>query len=141
MADLRWQSNAVGSVYASAGLVGFVLTGLGDLGAPSGQLLIIFLVNPLQNGVHLLLGLALIACAATGPAAARRGVAAAAAVFALLGLGGLLVVQSEAGNVLAVNQAGNALHLATAGVLVCALSAARRRRARQTRERSTVGRR
>jgi hypothetical protein len=48
----------IGAVYTLVGLLGFVVTGLGDFAAEIDKTLLGFELNPLHNLVHLLIGLA-----------------------------------------------------------------------------------
>jgi hypothetical protein len=48
----------IGAVYTLVGLLGFVVTGVGDFAAGTDKVLLGFELNPLHNLVHLLIGLA-----------------------------------------------------------------------------------
>ena len=108
---------AFGAVYLLVGLVGFAITSGVGFAHTHGKDLIIFELNPLHNIVHVAIGLLV-------GLAAYRGVATAAAantlvggVYLAVGVVGLFLTDSAA-NILAVNHPDNALHLATALVLL-----------------------
>jgi uncharacterized protein DUF4383 len=116
-----------GAAYLIVGLAGFTVSdGYQFAARHGGKLLGVFLVNPLQNMVHVVIGGALLAAAFAGARAARAVILAAGAVLLLLGAAGLLVL-SHTDNRLALNQPDNALHLAGGLALLGAgLAAARR---------------
>jgi hypothetical protein len=111
-----------GAVYVVVGVVGFAITsGLGFAAHP-GKELIIFSVNPLHNVVHIAVGGLLILGAALGFGVSRAVNGLVGAVYFLVGVLGLFVINSSA-NILAINHPDNGLHLATALLaLVVALS-------------------
>jgi hypothetical protein len=74
-------------------------------------------VNLLLASVHAVLGVALVAAGIAGLRAAQFVNGAAGAVFLGLGLTGLFISGTEA-NVLAINGAGNVLHLGTSVLLL-----------------------
>ncbi|MTV24407.1 DUF4383 domain-containing protein [Nitriliruptoraceae bacterium ZYF776] len=117
----RW----AGVAYTSAGIVGFAVTGVHQFTRRSGEMLLGVELNPLLNTVHLAAGLILLAASASSVPAARTATHLAAAAFGVVGLLGIALVGTPA-NVLAVNGAGNLLHLATAGAATaCAFAAGR----------------
>lgn len=119
----RW----AGVLYASAGIIGLGLTGLGDLTSTSGAMLWVFEVNALQNLLHLLIGTALVSSSGSSPGAARAATMLTATALGVTGLLGLALVGTEA-NVLALNPPSNVAHLATAAVAsICAAASPRRR--------------
>ena len=106
-----------GAVYVLVGLVGFAVTGGVGFAATDGQSLIIFDLNPLHNVVHLAVGAVLLAAALTSASAARGVNTLVGGVYLLVGIVGLFVTTSDA-NILALNGPDNALHLASALVLL-----------------------
>src|SRR5262249_47026188 len=107
-----------GAVYLAVGLVGFTVSGGHSFaGHDGGKLLGIFMVNPLHNMAHLAVGALLVSAAYAGAAAARLANATVGAVYLLLGVVGLFVLSSSA-NILALNSPDNALHFASALVLL-----------------------
>lgn len=108
----------LGAVYLLVGLVGFTVSGgHGFASHDGGKLLGLFEVNPLHNIVHILVGLLLLAAAYGGVRAARSVNFLVGAVYLLVGVLGLFLLNSTA-NILAVNSADNVLHLGSALVLV-----------------------
>jgi hypothetical protein len=116
--------NVFGAVYVAIGLIGFALTGFDGLAATEGPTLIVFEINPLHNLVHVLIGMALLAAAATGERIARTTSGVIAVTYALVGVVGFAVI-GTAVNILALNVADNLLHLATAGAAFAVIAAAR----------------
>jgi hypothetical protein len=118
--DSVWASPArrfafiFGSVYALAGVAGFLVTGLHDFAGPLSSTLVIFAVNPLHNIVHMLLGAVWLAGSRS-----KRG-----AVAANIGMGGVLGLVTVLGfanalSFLGINGLGdpdNFLHLVTASM-------------------------
>jgi hypothetical protein len=118
--DSVWASPArrfaliFGSVYALAGVAGFLVTGLHDFAGPLSSTLGIFAVNPLHNIVHMLLGGVWLAGSRS-----KRG-----AVAANIGMGGVLGLVTVLGfanalSFLGINGLGdpdNFLHLVTASM-------------------------
>lgn len=101
-------------------LVGAALSVVLAAGAPitdDGLAFGVFQVNVAQNVVHLVLGIALLALSARPLPAVRRCNPVFGTVFLVLGLAGVFLAGTD-GNVLALNGAGNALHFATAVVLL-----------------------
>ena len=106
-----------GAVYLLVGLAGFAVTGGVGFAATEGKSLILFDVNPLHNIVHLLIGALLLFGAVRGVATAKGVNTLVGAVYLLVGLLGLFLLDSSA-NILALNGADNVLHLASAILLL-----------------------
>lgn len=103
---------ASGTVLVILGIGGFFVAGNHHaVGADGGELLGFLRVNMLHNGVHLATGAALIAAAILGSRQARLTNTVVGVGYLLLCLVGLTVVGTTA-NLLALNGADNALHLA-----------------------------
>lgn len=100
----------LGAVFVVVGILGF-------FAAPDGLLFSFFLVNPLQNALHVLIGSALAIAALSSVAAARRVNSIVGTVLLVLGIVGLFLAGSSV-NVLALNAADNVLHLAAAALLL-----------------------
>jgi Domain of unknown function (DUF4383) len=112
---------AVGVIYTLVGIVGFLLTGFGDFfGNANGmsmthdEMLLGFMINPMHNLVHLLVGVAGIALSRTLHGARTYG------LLLLVGYGaafvyGLFAVGQD-WDFLNLNWADNILHLVTAAV-------------------------
>lgn len=105
-----------GVVYLLVGLLGFVVTGFSNFAGTNGDSLLGFEVNPLHNIVHLLIG-ALLLGASRAVATAKGANTTVGAVYLLVGILGLFLLDSSA-NILALNSADNVLHLASAIVLL-----------------------
>ena len=106
-----------GVVYLLVGLLGFAVTGFSDFaGTNTGDKLIVFEINPLHNIVHLAIG-ALLLLSSRAVATAKGANTAVGAVYLLVGIIGLFVLDSSA-NILSLNGADNVLHLASAIVLL-----------------------
>ena len=113
----RLVATVFGAVYLLVGLLGFVVTGFSSFaGTNTGDNLIVFEVNPLHNIVHLAIG-ALLIVSSKNVAAAKGSNTAVGAVYLLVGIIGLFVLDSSA-NILALNGADNVLHFASAIVLL-----------------------
>jgi hypothetical protein len=106
-----------GAVYLLVGLVGFAITAGVGFAHDHGKDLIIFELNPLHNIVHIAIGLLLGFAAYKGTAAAAAANSLVGGVYLLVGVLGLFLTNSSA-NILAINHPDNALHLATAAVLL-----------------------
>lgn len=102
-----------GAVYALIGLLGFTVTGGVEFAGNQGEDLIGFELNPLHNLVHIAIGALLIAGAAAGLRASRMTNGTVGAAYLLVGVLGLFMV-NEDWDFLALNQADNILHFATA---------------------------
>ncbi|MGQ7350110.1 DUF4383 domain-containing protein [Quadrisphaera oryzae] len=119
-----------GAVYLLVGVVGFALTGFSGFADPmGGRTLVVFEVNPLHNVVHVAIGVALL-LASRRLAAARATNGTIGAVYLLVGVLGLFIASPTSHlNLLALNDADNVLHLASALLLLgVALGADRRAR-------------
>lgn len=119
----RW----TGAVYAGIAIVGFGLTGFNDPMTTSGHMLGIFEVNPLQNLLRLLVGIALLVAGSAGREPARTLTLLTAAAFGVASLFGLALTGTDA-NVLALNHPDNLLHLATAVLAAACVAATPRER-------------
>lgn len=107
-----------GAVYLLIGLVGFAVTGGHSFASrDGGKLLGIFMINPLHNFIHILVGVLLLGAAYAGVRMARSINFLVGAVYLLVGVLGLFLLHTPA-NILAINQPDNALHLASALLLV-----------------------
>jgi hypothetical protein len=107
-----------GAVYILVGLLGFTVTGGTDFAATSGgKLLGIFMVNPMHNVVHLLVGALLLAGVAGGELASVRVNTLVGGVYLAVGVLGLFILDNAA-NILALNSMDNVLHLASAALLL-----------------------
>jgi Domain of unknown function (DUF4383) len=131
MRTTTWTANrllgaAFGAVYILVGLLGFTVSGgHGFAATDGGKLLGIFMVNPMHNVVHLLVGALLLAGAAGGELAAARVNTLVGGVYLAVGVVGLFILNSSH-NILALNSADNALHFGSAAVLLAVGLAARR---------------
>ena len=107
-----------GVIFIVLGLVGFTsTTGVEFFATNGGLLLGIFEVNLAHNLLHLLIGTALFIAALAGPKLSALANAGLGAVFLMLGLAGLFLVDSPL-NFLALNVADNVLHFGSAAVLL-----------------------
>jgi hypothetical protein len=107
-----------GAVYILVGLLGFAVTGgVGFIATEGGLLLGIFMVNPLHNIAHLLIGAALLIAGLSSVSAAKGVNVTIGAVYLLLGIVGFFIAESAL-NILALNTADHFLHLASALVLL-----------------------
>jgi hypothetical protein len=108
----------LGAAFVAYGVVGYVAVPEVGFFDPAGGLLVEqFTVNPLQDLVHVVIGLALAGAAVAGLRASRTTNAALGAVCLGLGLLGLFIVGTPA-NVLALNGPGNVVHLGASVVLL-----------------------
>jgi Domain of unknown function (DUF4383) len=122
---------AFGVVYLLIGIVGFFITGFDNF-ADNGQheMLLGFMINPLHNIVHIVIGVAGLLLARTLAGARTYGWLLFAG-YALAFVYGLFAV-GKSWDVLNLNGADNVLHVATAVVgLVIALAPVRTAVARQ----------
>ena len=110
----------VGAVLVLVGIVGFVVDSAFDTGSGiDGDKLLLFEVNGIHNLVHIASGLLLLAVAPKR-AAARYGVFAFGAVYAIVTIIGLADGEDVLG-LIPVNPADNVLHIAlTAAALLAA---------------------
>lgn len=107
-----------GAVYIVVGALGFAVTGgVSFLATEGGLLLGIFMVNPLHNIAHLLIGAALLIAGLASTRAAKATNTVVGAAYLLLGIVGFFLVGTAA-NVLALNTFDHFLHLASALVLL-----------------------
>jgi hypothetical protein len=107
-----------GAVYLLVGLLGFTVTGgVGFVATQGGLLLGLFEVNPLHNIAHLLIGAVLLVAGLSGVRAAKGANTTIGAVYLLLGIVGLFILDSAA-NILALNGADNGLHFGSAILLL-----------------------
>lgn len=113
----RLVATIFGAVYLLVGLLGFAVTsGIGFV-ATEGANLIIFEVNPLHNVIHLAIGAVLLFAGLRGTDIARTANASVGAVYLLVGIVGLFLLNSPL-NIIALNGADNVLHLASAVLLL-----------------------
>lgn len=106
-----------GLVYVLVGVVGFFVTGFSGFASMSGPLLLgIFMLNPLHNIVHVLVGTLLIAGGLASITVSRRVNTTVGAVYLLVFAMGLALQDSTA-NILALNGADHGLHLISALLL------------------------
>ncbi|MDP9886650.1 MULTISPECIES: DUF4383 domain-containing protein [Micrococcaceae] len=113
----RLIATVFGAVYLLVGLLGFAVTSGIGFAATEGANLIIFEVNPLHNVIHLAIGAALLLAGLRGTAGARTVNATVGAVYLLVGIVGLFLLNSPL-NIIALNGADNVLHLASAVLLL-----------------------
>jgi Domain of unknown function (DUF4383) len=114
----RLVATIFGAVYILVGLLGFAVTGgVGFLATEGGLLLGIFMVNPLHNIAHLLIGTALLVAGLASARAAKTVNIIIGATYLLLGIVGFFLV-GTALNILALNTFDHFLHLASALVLL-----------------------
>ncbi|REJ04502.1 DUF4383 domain-containing protein [Microbacterium bovistercoris] len=107
-----------GAVYVLVGLLGFAVTGgVSFLATEGGLLLGIFMVNPLHNVAHLLIGAALLISGLISVRAAKATNIVVGAAYLLLGIAGFFLVGTAA-NILALNTFDHFLHLASALLLL-----------------------
>ena len=107
-----------GAVYLVVGLLGFAVTGgVSFFATKGGMLLGIFMVNPLHNVAHLLIGAALLAFGLLSVKAAKITNTVVGAAYLLLGIAGFFLAGTAA-NVLALNSFDHFLHLVSAIVLL-----------------------
>ena len=114
-----------GAVYLLVGIVGFFITGFDNF-AGSGQheMLLFFMINPLHNVVHIVIGLAGLLLARTLAGARTYGWLLAVGYAAAFVYG--LIAVGESWDFLNINAADNVLHIVTAVVgLVIALAPVR----------------
>jgi uncharacterized membrane protein YeaQ/YmgE (transglycosylase-associated protein family) len=112
---------AFGVIYTLIGVIGFFITGFGDFfGNANGmtmehdETLLGFMINPMHNVVHILIGLAGIALSRTLPGARTYGWLLAVGYGAAFVYG--LIAVGESWDFLNLNWADNILHLVTAVV-------------------------
>ena len=94
------------------------MTGFGDfVGTDTDDKVIFFEVNPLHNIVHLGIGALLLFSALKGVAAAKGSNTLVGAVYGLVGIVGLFILDSDI-NILSLNAADNVLHLGSTALLL-----------------------
>ncbi|WP_448626361.1 DUF4383 domain-containing protein [Geodermatophilus sp. URMC 64] len=103
---------AVGAIYTLIGIIGFFVTGFDDFAAHTGESLLGFMINPLHNVVHLVIGIAGLLLARSLAGARTYGWLLAAGYGAAFVYG--LFAVGEDWDFLALNWADNILHLVTA---------------------------
>ncbi len=107
-----------GAVYLVVGVLGFIVTGDSAFaGSEGGLLLGLFMVNPLHNIVHLLVGGVLLGAGLASASTAQRANGVVGTVYLLVGLLGLVFVDTAA-NILALNTMDHLLHFASAVLLM-----------------------
>ncbi|MCE4025016.1 MULTISPECIES: DUF4383 domain-containing protein [unclassified Microbacterium] len=107
-----------GAVYIVVGALGFAVTGgVSFLATQGGMLLGIFMVNPLHNVAHLLIGAVLLISGLVSTRAAKGANTVIGAAYLLLGIVGFFLVGTAA-NILALNTFDHFLHLASALLLL-----------------------
>jgi hypothetical protein len=111
-----------GAVYLLVGIVGFFVTGFDNFADNSQhEMLLFFMINPLHNVVHIVIGLAGLLLARTLAGARTYGWLLAVGYAAAFVYG--LIAVGESWDVLNINPADNVLHILTAVVgLVSALA-------------------
>jgi hypothetical protein len=107
----------VGIVFLLVGILGWFVSHGHSFASRDGGSLLGFEVNALHNIVHMLVGIVLIVGARGGLAAARAANTPVGAVYLLVGIIGLFILDSSA-NILALNSADNVLHLVSALLLL-----------------------
>jgi uncharacterized protein DUF4383 len=103
-----------GLVYVLVGVLGFFVTGFTSMNGP--LLLGIFMLNPLHNIVHVLVGALLIAGGLASITISKRVNTTVGAVYLLVFAVGL-ALQGSSANILALNGADHGLHLISALLL------------------------
>ena len=107
-----------GAVYVLVGLLGFTVSGGSSFAGTDGGLLLgIFMVNPLHNIAHLLVGVLLLAGGLAALQVAKSVNTLVGAVYLVLGVLGLFLLNSSA-DILALNSADNVLHFGSALLLL-----------------------
>jgi hypothetical protein len=126
MSFVNTYARILGWTFVAVAAAGFILTGFGDFFGVDGETLILFGVNPAHNLIHLVLGVTYLMGARASEAGARAVVLVLSSAYLLVGVLGLLLMDTSA-NVLAINQADNVLHLAVGalGIGVVAYSSRR----------------
>ena len=112
---------AFGVIYLLVGIVGFFITGFDNFaGNAQDEMLLFFMINPLHNIVHIVIGLAGIVLSRTLAGARTYGWLLAVGYAAAFVYG--LIAVGKDWDFLNINGADNVLHIATAVVgLVIAL--------------------
>jgi hypothetical protein len=108
-----------GVFFVLLGAGGFLLTGgTGFFDSEGGVLFTLVELNPAQNVIHLALGVVLVITALRPTPVAAMSNAIVGTIFLALGIFGLFVHENDALNLLALSTWGNALHFASAAVLL-----------------------
>jgi hypothetical protein len=102
----------VGGIYTLIGIIGFFVTGFDDFAAHTGESLLGFMINPLHNIVHLVIGIAGLVLGRTLSGARTYGWLLAVGYGAAFVYG--LFAVGKTWDFLALNWADNILHLVTA---------------------------
>jgi hypothetical protein len=113
MNRLRWPQKlaiGTGSLLVLWGVAGFFVTGFSPFAGESETSVLWLRVNPLQNVIHLVFGVALLLAAPRLKALSGTALLVAVAFLVLFGLG-LARYDDEVVNFLNVNPGSNALHL------------------------------
>lgn len=113
MNRLRWPQKlaiGTGSLLVLWGVAGFFVTGFSSFAGESETWILWLRVNPLQNVIHLVFGVALLLAAPRLKALSGTALLVAVAFLVLFGLG-LARYDDEVVNFLNVNPGSNALHL------------------------------
>lgn len=113
MNRLRWPQKlaiGTGSLLVLWGVAGFFVTGFSSFAGESETWILWLRVNPLQNVIHLVFGVALLLAALRLKALSGTALLVAVAFLVLFGLG-LARYDDEVVNFLNVNPGSNALHL------------------------------
>src|SRR4051795_11198931 len=104
-----------GAVYLLVGIVGFFVTGFDNFADNSQhEMLLFFMINPLHNVVHIVIGVAGLLLARTLAGARTYGWLLAVGYGAAVGYG--LIAVGKSWDFLNINAADNVLHIATAAV-------------------------
>jgi Domain of unknown function (DUF4383) len=111
---VRRFAQVLGVTYILTGIVGFLFTGLQGREVIT---LLIFDFNPVHNGLHTVVGLAFLLSSVT-EGLARAVCTLAGGTYLAIGLVGLLLIGGDDLNVLALNQADNALHIVSGGFAI-----------------------
>ncbi|MGH3427081.1 MAG: DUF4383 domain-containing protein, partial [Mycobacteriales bacterium] len=102
-----------GLIYVLVGVVGFFITGFSGFAGMTGPTLLGFMLNPLHNVVHILVGALLIAGGLASVLISRRVNTTVGAVYFLVFAVGI-ALQGSTANILAMNLADHVLHLLSA---------------------------
>lgn len=108
-----------GVIYLVVGVFGFFVTSSVAFAgtANSNRLIGLFELNPLQNLIHLVIGVILLIAGLAGIRVARGANTTFGAIFLIIGIIGLFLA-SAGPNIFALNAADNVLHFLTAVVLL-----------------------
>jgi hypothetical protein len=128
MSFVKTYARILGWIFIAVAVAGFLLTGFGGFFGMDGETLILFGVNPAHNLIHLVLGITYLIGARATEAGARAVVLVLSAAYLLVGVLGLILMDTSA-NILAINQADNVLHLAVGALGIGVVAYATRQRA------------